>query len=378
MQNSRQKNENKFHNMEYEYWFAGIPKLTDRKKRRLKERFESAEAIYYIEETKLCRQEFLNEEDVHTIRQARREVRIKDNYERYRECGMYVLVWGEDDYPEKLLHIADPPYVLYGKGAVPDPKQRSGAIVGARRCSPYGETYALEFGKVMAEYGIEVISGLARGVDGFGQRGALLENGKTFAVLGCGPDICYPKDNIGLYMDILEQGGGILSEFSPGTPPLPRHFPKRNRIISGLSDFVLVIEARKKSGSLITADLALEQGRDVFALPGPVNSGLSQGCNELIRQGAGILTSPQTLLEDLGIRIRKTESVDGLNSDKNKKTLESPENMVYSCVGLYPKSLGQLSDETKLEPGEVLNLLVSLELQGYIREISKNYYIRVK
>ena len=123
-----------------------------------------------------------------------------------------------------------------------------------------------------------MISGLARGVDGIGQRGALLGGGKTFAVLGSGVDVCYPKNHMGLYLDILEQEGGILSELPPGTPPLPQHFPRRNRIISALSDIVLVMEARERSGSLITADLALEQGKDVYALPGPVNSSLSQGC----------------------------------------------------------------------------------------------------
>ena len=254
------------------------------------------------------------------------------------------------------------------KGKLPDNTARAAAIVGARSCTPYGEKYALEYGKKLAECGIQVI------VDGIGQRGALLGGGKTFAVLGSGVDVCYPKNHMGLYLDILEQEGGILSELPPGTPPLPQHFPRRNRIISALSDIVLVMEARERSGSLITADLALEQGKDVYALPGPVNSSLSQGCNRLIFQGAGILLSPENLLDEMGIAY----SGECEKSDKNEKMLESPEYMVYSCVGLYPKSVGQLTEETKLRPEEVLKLLVSLELQGYIREISKNYYIKVK
>ena len=139
------------------------------------------------------------------------------------------------------------------------------------------------------------------------------------------------KNHMGLYLDILKHGGGILSELPPGTPPLPRHFfPRRNRIISALSDVVLVIEAKERSGSLITADLALEQGKDVYALPGPVNSSLSQGCNRLIYQGAGILLSPENLLEEMGVIC----SIPCEKSDKNEKVLESPEYMVYSCVGL--------------------------------------------
>ena len=163
-----------------------------------------------------------------------------------------------------------------------------------------------------------MISGLARGVDGMGQRGALMGKGRTFAVLGSGVDICYPREHMGLYVDILDQGGGILSEYPPGTPPLPRNFPPRNRIISGLSDAVLVMEARVKSGSLITADLALEQGRELYALPGPVNSELSSGCNRLIQQGAGILLSPEMLLDEWNLPVPKP----GTGSLKIKKCLK--------------------------------------------------------
>ena len=198
--------------------------------------------------------------------------------------------------------------------------------------------------------------------------------GQTFSVLGCGVDICYPREHIGLYRDILEKDGGILSEFIPGTSPIPVNFPKRNRIISGLSDVVLVMEAREKSGSLITADMALEQGRDVYALPGPVDSSLSRGCNQLIRQGAGILISPEILLEELDV----WTGVERIKTDKNKKVLESPENLVYSCLGLYPKNVDQLIEETKMSAKEVLELLVTLELEGYAREVSKNYYIKLK
>ena len=277
-----------------------------------------------------------------------------------------------DEYPEKLKRISDYPYALYVKGSLPDKAAKKAALVGARRCTPYGEKYAVDFGKVLAEHGVQIISGMARGVDGMGHRGALLGNGKTFAVLGCGVDVCYPREHIGLYVDILEQGGGIISEMPPGTPPFPQNFPARNRIISGLSDVVLVMEAGEKSGSLITVDLALEQGREVYALPGPVNSRMSIGCNELIRQGAGILLSPEMFLEELGLSGKKTEK-----EGKNKKMLETQEELLYSCLGLYPKSVEEILKETKLEVRQVMEILVSLELRGYIREISKNHYIIV-
>ena len=356
--------------MEYEYWLAGIQGISSKKKYLLRERMKTGRAVYYIEETQLAGLDFLSEKERQALKSAGRQ-RIGNRRAEAAEKGIRFIPWFSEAYPQRLLELSDFPYALYVKGNLPDPASRKAAIVGSRRCTPYGEKYAVEFGKVLAQYGIEVISGLARGIDGMGQRGALMGNGKTFAVLGSGPDVCYPREHIGLYMDILEQGGGILSEYPPGTPPLAWHFPERNRIISGLSDVVLVMEAGEKSGSLITVDMALEQGRDIYALPGPVNSSLSRGCNYLIQQGAGLLTSPEMLLKEWGIDSCSVS--DG--KAKNKKVLETPEKLVYSCLGLYPKNIEQIAEETKLSPRELVGLLVSLELQGYAREISKNNYV---
>ena len=356
--------------MEYEYWLAGIQGISSKKKYLLRERMKTGRAVYYIEETQLAGLDFLSEKERQALKSAGRQ-RIGNRRAEAAEKGIRFIPWFSEAYPQRLLELSDFPYALYVKGNLPDPASRKAAIVGSRRCTPYGEKYAVEFGKVLAQYGIEVISGLARGIDGMGQRGALMGNGKTFAVLGSGPDVCYPREHIGLYMDILEQGGGILSEYPPGTPPLSWHFPTRNRIISGLSDAVLVIQAGEKSGSLITVDMALEQGRDIYALPGPVNSSMSRGCNYLIQQGAGLMTSPEMLLKEWGIDSCSVS--DG--KAKNKKVLETPEKLVYSCLGLYPKNIEQIAEETKLSPRELVGLLVSLELQGYAREISKNNYV---
>ena len=196
----------------------------------------------------------------------------------------------------------DFPYALYVKGNLPDPASRKAAIVGSRRCTPYGEKYAVEFGKVLAQYGIEIISGLARGIDGMGQRGALMGNGRTLCRAGDRAGRVLIRESISGFIWIFwsREEESCLS-ILPGTPPLSWHFPARNRIISGLSDVVLVMEAGRKSGSLITVDMALEQGRDIYALPGPVNSSLSRGCNYLIQQGAGLLTSPEMLLKEWGM-----------------------------------------------------------------------------
>lgn len=356
----------------YEYWLAALP-ISDRKKTLLRSYMKSAEEVYYIEETTLRRFQFLNERDCNTMIQAKKIWDLQGEYGRLLKKQVRLVTCLDPEYPKKLADIPDNPYALYVKGSLPDERLPGVAIVGARNCSRYGEKYAYEFAEFLSRHKIQVISGLARGIDGVSQRGALVGQGKTFAVLGSGVDVCYPRENIGLYGDILETGGGILSELPPGTPPKPYHFPKRNRIISGLSDLVLVMEAREKSGSLITADMALEQGKDVYALPGPVDSSLSRGCHQLIRQGAGILISPEMLLEEMGIS-------GGNFLEKNaeaKKMLESLEDMVYSSVVLYPRNIGQIMDESGLSAQEVLETLVSLEIKGYVQEVSKNYYVRV-
>ena len=359
--------------MMYEYWWANVRPLSDKKKMEVRRGIDSAEELYYIEEMKLRMFSCLEEVDIAGILKSRRMWKTKEEYEKLRQLEIEFIPWWSAGYPERLLDISDPPYALYVKGKLPDEKLPSAAIVGARKCSPYGEAQATRYAQELAGRGVQIISGMARGIDGIGQWGALNVRGKTFAVLGCGVDVCYPREHIGLYMDILDHGGGIISELMPGTKPLPGYFPQRNRIISGLSGAVLVMEAREKSGSLITADLALEQGRDVYALPGPVNSALSQGCNRLIKQGAGILLSPGELLEDLAVLGRnKMEKL-----YENEIKLETKENMVYSCLDFEPKNLDRLIRETKLPVAEVLSVLISLELMGLITEVSKNNYSKI-
>lgn len=355
----------------YEYWLACITHLPDRKKYMLRSEYTDARQIYYIEEIKLYFTGYLDSGEADIVISSRKRWDLDKKYEELLEKKICFIPYFHEKYPKRLKEIVNPPYALYVKGKLPEEENLSAAIVGARRCSSYGEEQTREFAKKLAGSGSEIISGMAYGIDGAGQRAALEAGGHTYSVLGCGVDICYPKENFGLYMDIQEKGG-IISEYPPETPPLKHHFPCRNRIISGLSDVVLIMEARKRSGSLITADFALEQGKDIYALPGPVTSVLSGGCNDLIRQGAGILISAEEFMKDFGIQYVNF----GRISDKNEKMLESPENMVYSCLGLCPKSISALCRETKLAPAELLELLVTLELEGYVKEVSKNYYVK--
>lgn len=361
--------------MKYEYWFAAMKPLADYKKRKLREFAGSGKAIYYIEESLLKNQEYLTENDRNTILLCQKDKKIGEEYEKFLEKDMEFIPFYDSMYPKRMNHMKDRPYALFVRGSLPKEDALSVAIVGARQCSAYGERQALAFAELLAGAGVQIISGMARGIDGAAGRGAINAGGCTYAVLGSGADVCYPRENKGLYLDAQKEGG-IISEQLPGTPPLRNNFPRRNRIISALAEIVLVMEAREKSGSLITADQALEQGKEVYALPGPVTSPLSRGCNRLIQQGAGILLSAEDFAEEL----KTMGYLDGdfmQKSDKNEKVLESTENILYSCLGLYPKGVHQLMEETKMEPSQIMELLVSLELKGYIQEISKNYYIRI-
>lgn len=273
-------------------------------------------------------------------------------------------------YPEKLRHIYKPPKGLYVRGSLPDTSCLAIAVVGARECSYYGRETAFYFARELAKSGILIISGLARGIDAQAHKGALEGGGKTYGVLGCGIDVCYPKENKTLYTKV-EENGGILSEYGAGEPPLAGYFPLRNRIISGLSEGILVIEARERSGSLITVEHGLEQGKDIFVLPGRINDELSRGCNRLLKAGAIPVTEPSDILQYYGL----TADEGSHQFKKNNNLLEKEEKMVYSKVCLVPKHINQVAEECGLPVLEVMQNLISLELKGYIKQPFKGYYI---
>ena len=278
----------------------------------------------------------------------------------------------DTDYPEKLRQYEDMPGCLYVKGTLPSSRRPAAAVVGARMCSPYGRIQAFRYARILSEAGVQIISGLAWGIDSEGHKGALEGGTPTYAVMGNGVDICYPAGNRGLYQRILRQGGGICSEYPPGASPGKYCFPARNRIISGLADLVLVVEAKERSGSLITAQWALEQGKSVFALPGPVDGELSRGCHRLIYDGAGIAFSPEILLEELGINCKKNIK----SEQKNELGLASDLKLVYSCLDLRPKSTDRISCETGFSPQKTANILVELSVLGLVREIGRHYYVK--
>ena len=231
---------------------------------------------------------------IHCLEQRAGEGDAAGEYEKMLARGIHFTVAGDTDYPEKLAQIPDAPGALYYVGRLPAADKKTIAVIGARNCTEYGKAVAKEFAAALAQADIQVISGMARGIDGIAQQAAIRAGGYSLAVFGCGVDICYPPENRSLYEELIASGG-VCSEYPPGIEPRSVLFPPRNRIISGLCDGVLVIEAKERSGTLITVDMALEQGREVYAVPGRITDPLSRGCNELIRQGAGLAVSPQEL-----------------------------------------------------------------------------------
>ena len=280
---------------------------------------------------------------------------------------------GDNDYPEKLERIKGAPEKLFFRGKLPDQSKKTVAIVGARNASDYGLTLAKTIARILTLNDVQVISGLAMGIDTSGHMGAIEVERPTFAVLGCGVDICFPTHNANVFERILDYGGGIISELDVGTPPLPYNFPLRNRIISGLADAIVVVEARDKSGSLITADYALEQGKTIFACPGRVGDSLSRGTNNLIKQGAYIFTSADDVLEHLGL------VVDGLmpKVEKDVSTLDYFEKLIYDTLQDGTLHIDQIIAKTKIPIVKCLNVIMSLELNGFVETTVNNYYKRM-
>ena len=276
------------------------------------------------------------------------------------------------EYPEKLNNYPKMPEILFVKGRLPDRKKPSIAIVGARACSTYGRIQAFRYAKVLSSAGVQIISGMAYGIDAEAHKGALEGGTATYAVLAGGVDICYPAGNKALYERILREGGGIISEQPPGMRARNYFFPARNRIISGLADMVLIVEAREKSGSLITAQWALDQGKTVYAIPGPVNEELSIGCHKLIYDGAGIAYSPEILLRELGMNYENKVKSDS----KNDLGLASDLKLVYSCLDLRPKSMDFLIQKTGLPPEKIGSLMLELTLSGLALEVGRHYYVQ--
>ena len=280
--------------------------------------------------------------------------------------GVAIVAQHDPGYPGALQTIPDPPPALYIKGRLDAADQAAVAIVGSRNASAYGLSCAQRLASDLAIHGITVVSGLARGIDGAAHRGALAAGGRTIAVLGSGLARLYPPEHRQLAEEIVEQGA-LISEYPMETEPFGFNFPRRNRLISGLSLGVVVVEAASRSGALITVDCALEQGRDVFAVPGPMTSATSHGTHRLLKQGARLVTSVDDIIEELGLEPPVARPA----------ALEESEASVFACVtGAQPRYLDAIASETGLAVAEVSSALLQLELKQLVRQLPGKQFIR--
>ena len=298
-------------------------------------------------------------------------IRVLDHVTR---LGARVTTYSDPEYPPALRQIHDPPMILYIKGRHLPPNPTLAGIVGSRNPTSYGLKAAEEIAQGLARRGIGIVSGMARGIDAAAHWGCLGGLGFTVAVLGTGIDRVYPASNRKLHAQIVEKGA-VFSEFPPGTPPEPKNFPIRNRIISGMSQGIIVVEATKKSGSLITASLALDQGREVFAVPGSINSFKSTGCHFLIKQGAILIENSDDVLDGLGLNytcVKKTDTF----AEKPLPEMNESETKIYLLIGDYPIHIDQIVRESGMGPATISSLLTGMELSGIIRQLPGKMFVR--
>lgn len=347
------------------------------KLRQLIARYGSASNAWYH----LERESSLLQEDswVQQIIRKRSQLNPLEIEERLLEKGIYTVIPEEEEYPALLRELADAPPLLYYKGHLSLQKEAV-AIVGARKATPYGRAAAETISKELAGSGIVVVSGLARGIDTAAHKGALAGQGITWAVLGCGLNFMYPPENKKLAEEIIERDGAIFSEFMPDMSPEPQLFPMRNRLISGMARGVVVIEAALKSGSLITVDFALEQGREVFAVPGPIFSEQSKGANNLLRQGAKLVEGMKDIvseipsLQSLGPQEKKIE-VTQMGGTESSMERSSDHEELLQMLSDLPIHIDQITINSQLPPEQIPLALLELQLAGIIEQLPGQLYV---
>lgn len=374
----------------YEYWLYQTNPLRRSRMIRMTEQGISPKDLYEMKEEELkklwrsiCQngRESVTERDIALILESRRTFDLQREYEKLCEKGIEFISILHEDYAYKLRNIPDPPFAYFRRTG--NTKNRSDqptiAIIGARNCSGYGKEMAGRLGTCCADLGMTVVSGLAAGIDSIAQEAANQAGGFVQAVLGSGVDVCYPTRNRNLYEAILKNGE-ILSEYLPGTAPMACNFPPRNRIISGFCDALIVVEARQKSGTSITVNMALEQGRDVYAIPGRITDPMSIGCNHMISQGAGIITDiEESLLEIRQMILERTEHADKCNKaqkglhntirSRNQYAADDLKGRLYACMDYMPKTIQQLYEEIgNVNIAELMTALLQMELDGAVVE----------
>lgn len=364
--------------MDIEYywlWLNNIKGIGYKKKSKLLKEFGSPLNIWNEIDGRLDRLEYLTDRDKQNILYSRSEEKILSLVETLNQKQIKFYSIEHKRYPNILKNIFDPPFLLYVRGELLDEFHGIG-VVGARKATEYGKTAAFQLSKELVEHKFTVISGMARGIDTYAHKGALKGKGNTIAVLGCGVDVCYPRENIEIMNRIIEQGA-VISEFAVGAQPKAGHFPLRNRIISGLSEALVVIEAAERSGSLITADQALEQGRDVFAVPGSIYSVKSKGTNHLLKQGAKVLTSYEDIINEGYIPCETGKELKQRTKQLQLRLdLDPQEQIVYDYLSMKPIHPDEICRGLDIPIHKINGILTILELKGMVRKLPDQTYIR--
>lgn len=348
------------------YWVALslIPGVGSVLFKRLLDPFKSPEAVFKAPLKELLKVEGVGEKVAKEIQRGSPDERVERELRLLQGAGAKILTLQDPLYPKRLKEIYDPPPLLYLRGELREEDNFALSIVGSRKTSPYGRWITERISEEIARHGVTIVSGMARGIDSVAHIGAISGGGRTLAVLGCGVDVVYPPENRNLYRQIIDHGA-VLSEFPMGSRSEGIHFPRRNRIISGLSIGVVVVQASAESGSLITADYALEQGREVFAIPGNVGADGSRGTNRLIKEGAKLVESSEDILEEILPQWkREKESLSRVPSPE--EVLPEEEKGIYLLLGDTPLHIDGIIRESQLDPGKVSSLLMNLELKGLI------------
>ncbi len=359
------------------YWLAlnFIPKIGPVYARKLLSVFGSPENIFQMSSGELRSIGGIGESRAMSIAGFNQWEMVQKEIEKAEASNIRLISLNDSAYPQGLKHIYDAPILLYVKGSLSEADKYSVAMVGSRNATDYGIRTAEKISHKLAASGLTVVSGMARGIDTACHKGALNAGGRTIAVLGSGLDVPYPSRNAGL-MKTIESSGAVISEFPLGTKPGRENFPRRNRIISALSLGVIVVEAALDSGSLITVRYALEQNREVFAVPGNITSRNSKGTNDLIRKGAKLVESAEEVIEDLRPQIKGILKEDRLTADKMMHSINEDEKLVYNSLNNSPKHIDSIIREINMPTGKALSTLLNLELKGIIRQADgKNFFL---
>lgn len=360
------------------YWIAlsFVYGLGDVLIKNLYSAFRDVESVFRAPAKKLAGVDGISERTAQAIEGFDEWDKVDDEIEKIKKSGFGFLPLNDPNYPEHLVQIYNPPPYLLVKGNLLPRDRVSIAIVGSRIPDRYGRTVTEAISGELAALGVTIVSGMARGIDSIAQEEALKRGGRTIAVLGSGIDIVYPPENKKLYRDI-SGNGAVLSEFLIGTPPMPQNFPRRNRIISGISLGVVVVQASDKSGSLISASFALDQNKEVFAVPGNVDRKLSRGTNWLIKKGARLVETVDDILNEIEILRALKGDVPPELFENVLSALPEREKAVYSVLGPEPLHVDEIIKLTGLETSNVLSLLLSLELNGYIAQQAGKLFRRI-